>query len=96
MTQTLIEEQIKARCRTNQARLEGALYVEGGWYAVIQIPRTRTEEEWALLLLQQHGVLVQPGYFYDFEREAFLILSLLTEPSVFQQGVQRIEQVVFA
>ena len=85
-----IEGQIKERCRTNLARLDGALYVEGGWYAVIQIPRTRTEEEWALLLLQDHGVLVQPGYFYDFEREAFLVLSLLTEPSVFQDGMQRI------
>jgi len=66
------------------------LAVEGGWYAVAQVPRTRSEEEWVLALLEHHNVLVQPGFFYDFESEAFLILSLLTEPRQFQEGVRRI------
>ena len=66
------------------------LTVEGGWYAVAQVPRTRSEEEWVLALLEYHNVLVQPGFFYDFESEAFLILSLVTEPVQFQEGVRRI------
>jgi hypothetical protein len=66
------------------------LKVEGGWYAVAQVPRTRSEEEWVLTLLEHHNVLVQPGFFYDFESEAFLILSLLTESAQFQEGVRRL------
>lgn len=66
------------------------LHVEGGWYATIQVPRTRTEEEWTLDLLRKQSVLVQPGYFYDFESEAFLVLSLLTPEDVFREGVGRI------
>jgi hypothetical protein len=66
------------------------LKVEGGWYAVAQVPRTRSEEEWVLTLLEHHNVLVQPGFFYDFESEAFLVLSLLTESVQFQEGVRRL------
>lgn len=68
----------------------GILAAEGGWYAILQVPRTRTEEEWALDLLAARDVLVQPGFFYDFESEAFLVVSLLTPPEVFREGVNRI------
>ena len=68
----------------------GVLNVEGGWYAVLQVPRTKTEEEWALELLGQQDVLVQPGFFYDFESEAFLVVSLLTAPDGFAEGVRRL------
>jgi alanine-synthesizing transaminase len=67
-----------------------ALNVEGGWYATLQVPRIRSEEDWALLLLAEHDVLVQPGFFFDFESEAFLVISLLTPPEVFAEGVRRI------
>ncbi|MFN0165774.1 MAG: pyridoxal phosphate-dependent aminotransferase [Bryobacteraceae bacterium] len=92
-----VRRQIRERCARNLARLgdtlprtTGAevLPVEGGWYATIQVPRVRTEEEWAQVLLERHGVLVQPGYFYDFPREAYLIVSLLTHPEVFDQGLR--------
>jgi alanine-synthesizing transaminase len=49
-----------------------------------------TEEEWALTLLARRDVLVQPGFFFDFESEAFLVLSLLTESQVFEEGVRRL------
>ncbi|MBZ5579747.1 MAG: pyridoxal phosphate-dependent aminotransferase [Acidobacteriia bacterium] len=65
------------------------LAVEGGWCLTLQVPRVRTEEEWTLDLLSQCGVLVQPGFFYDFESEAFLVVSLLTEPVVFREGLTR-------
>jgi len=91
-----IQSQILDRTRANLARLRSSLEaksasvlnVEGGWYAVVQMPRTRTEEEWALHLLEHHNVLVQPGFFYDFETEAFLVLSLLTPPEMFTEGVR--------
>ena len=66
------------------------LDVEGGWYAVVEAPRIHTEENWVLTLLDQENVLVQPGFFFDFEKEAFLVLSLLTRPEVFEEGVRRI------
>ena len=43
-----------------------------------------------LNLLGEDGVLVQPGFFFDFEREAFLVISLLTAEDVFRKGVVRI------
>ncbi|MBC8164400.1 MAG: pyridoxal phosphate-dependent aminotransferase [Bryobacteraceae bacterium] len=62
---------------------------EAGWSAIVQVPRILSEEEWILTLLRTCGVLVQPGFFYDFGSEAFLIVSLLTEPGVFREGVRR-------
>ena len=94
-----IRRQILERTQANLATLREAigagspyqvLNVEGGWYAVLQVPRTRNEEEWTLDLLARSNVLVQPGFFYDFESEAFLVLSLLTPPEVFGEGMRRV------
>lgn len=93
-----VGQQIRARTRSNLDSLRSAaagsacrvLDVEGGWYATLQVPRIRSEEEWALDLLGKHDVHVQPGFFFDFETEAFLVLSLLTPPAVFAGGVRRI------
>jgi hypothetical protein len=57
---------------------------------VVQVPATLSEEERALRLLEKRGVLVHPGYFFDFPREAFLVLSLLTPPEVFDEGLRRL------
>jgi alanine-synthesizing transaminase len=93
-----VQEQIRQRTRGNLERLmERAagspcrcLHAEGGWYAILEVPRIRTEEEWALHLLAASDILVQPGFFYDFEAEAFLVLSLLTPPAIFAEGLRRI------
>ena len=93
-----IREQIRARTRRNLETLAaatgnsavGTLAVEGGWYATVRTPRVRTEEEWTLELLDRRGVLVQPGYFYDFDQDGLLVLSLLTPPEVFEEGVRRV------
>jgi aspartate/methionine/tyrosine aminotransferase len=66
------------------------LAVEGGWYITLQVPRWRGEEEWTLELLERSGVLVQPGFFYDFETEAHLVISLLTAPDTFREGLPRL------
>lgn len=92
-----LQEQIRARCRRNleflRARTEGTasrlLSVEGGWYAPLEIPRHMPEEEWVLSLLDQDNVLVHPGYFFDFRKEAYLILSLLPEEKIFDEAVER-------
>ena len=52
----------------------------------------RSEEEWSLELLAREDVLVQPGFFYDFESEAYLVVSLLTAPEVFREGMRRLRR----
>jgi alanine-synthesizing transaminase len=95
---TSVQGQIRKRTAANLAfarlALAGTaleiLAVEGGWSITIRVPRVCTEEEWCLELLERDNVLVQPGYFYDFEGEAFLVASLLTAPAEFQEGLARI------
>jgi hypothetical protein len=65
------------------------LDVEGGWSAILRLPRTRTEEAWALQFLEEDGVHVHPGHFYDFEGEAYVIVSLLTPEATLREGVRR-------
>ncbi len=91
--QNNIQQQINERCSENLVFLKAlmrALRVEGGWYATVEVPRNFTGDEWALRLLEDHGVLTQPSYFYDFEQDCYLVLSLLTEPGTFQEGARRI------
>jgi alanine-synthesizing transaminase len=66
------------------------LPAEGGWYAVLQVPAMQSEESLALQLLEHDRVLVHPGYFFDFPREAFLVLSLLPCPEAFDRAVSRL------
>jgi hypothetical protein len=97
-----VRDQIRSRTATNLDVLEHALAgsavtvlrTEGGWYATLQVPRTRSEEEWALTLLREQDVLVQPGFFFDFESEAFLVVSLLCKPEAFAEGVQRLRAIL--
>jgi alanine-synthesizing transaminase len=92
-----VRGQIRERTRRNLDTLIAAtvnsvnrtLAVEGGWYATVQVPRVRTEEEWALELLQHCDVLVQPGYFYDFDQDGLLVFSLLAAPDIFAEGLRR-------
>jgi len=63
---------------------------EGGWYAVLRVPATVSEEERVTRLLEERNVLVHPGYFFDFPREAFLILSLLPSPDSFAGGLEHV------
>lgn len=98
-----IREAIRTRTRENldvitrtielvpAARL---LPVEGGWTAVIRMPRLESDEEFALRLLDEHGVVVHPGYFFDFDRDGYLVVSLLTRPDVFIEGVTRLVEAI--
>jgi alanine-synthesizing transaminase len=97
-----VQRQIRERTVANLAFARRALAgsaanilaVEGGWYITLQVPRIRSEEEWTLRLLEEDGVLVQPGFFYDFASEAYLVVSLLTEAGIFREGMARIVEEV--
>lgn len=89
---------IQARLRENlaHARRLAADYpactllpVEGGWTGVLRVPAVRSEESMVLGLLQDEQVLVHPGYFFDFDHEAYLIISLLPPPVLFQDAFSR-------
>lgn len=94
-----VADAILERVRANHAALrrlaEGfpacrVLRVDGGWYAVVQAPAIRSEESLVIELLRRDGVLVHPGHFFDFPREAFLVISLLPPPDVFVGAASRV------
>jgi aspartate/methionine/tyrosine aminotransferase len=63
---------------------------EGGWYAVLRVPHIHSSADWALELLQRDSVHVHPGYLFDFAGEAYLVVSLLTRPQIFREGIGRL------
>jgi aspartate/methionine/tyrosine aminotransferase len=83
-----------ARLTANRTTLERALRgtdatllpADGGWSAVVRVPRDQGEEEWVLRLLKRHGLRVHPGFFFDFPVEAFLVVSLLGPENEFSRG----------
>lgn len=92
-----VRQQIIGRVRENYEDVRGlgasrpaieVLGADAGWSAVLRVPSTRSEDDLVLELLEQDGVLVHPGYFFDFPHEAFVVVSLLPQPSTFHQGVQ--------
>lgn len=94
-----IRHQIQARISGNYAELHrmanahpslDVLHADGGWSAVVRVPSTRSEEDLVLELLERDGVLVHPGFFFDFSCESFVIVSLLPEPPRFAEGVRRL------
>jgi aspartate/methionine/tyrosine aminotransferase len=96
----LVRAQIVSRLRANHATLRAVvggangaavLPADGGWTAVIRVPATRSETSLVLDLLERDGVVVHPGYFFDFPHEAFLVLSLLPEPDVFGRAVRLLQ-----
>jgi aspartate/methionine/tyrosine aminotransferase len=70
------------------------LRVEGGWYAVVRVPAVQSDENLAIELLRKTAVVVHPGHFYDFPNDGYLILSLITEPAVFREGMTRLLPVI--
>jgi alanine-synthesizing transaminase len=82
-----VQRQIHSRLRANLGLLDRRLRVEAGWYAIVPV---MDEEETTLRLLEEKNVLVQPGYFYDFQRPGYIVLSLLTPPEVFRAGIREI------
>jgi alanine-synthesizing transaminase len=98
-----IQRQLLDRVLGNLAELDSQLAaqkscqrlsVEGGWYAVLRVPVTQTDEELAVNLLRRKSVLAHPGHFYDFPSDGYLVLSLITPGAEFATGVQRVLEMV--
>lgn len=66
------------------------LETQGGWYAILRVPSICSDEEWALRLIKEDGVLIHPGHFYDFPSEGYLVLSLLPLPEIFEEGTRKL------
>jgi aspartate/methionine/tyrosine aminotransferase len=66
------------------------LSVQGGWYAVLRVPVTRSDEELAIELVREKSVVVHPGHFFDFPSDGYLILSLITPEDEFGEGISRV------
>ncbi len=93
--QPQILERVRSNLRWLDAQLTPAcsvdrLRAEGGWYAILRVPSTRSDDDWAIEILSRDGVFVHPGHFYDIPGEAFLVVSLLVEPGVLERGVERL------
>jgi aspartate/methionine/tyrosine aminotransferase len=96
-SRSVAERAIGERTRANLAWLAAEvtgsaaslLDVEGGWYATLRLPRTRDEEAWALRFLEEDAVHVHPGHFFDFEEEAYVVVSLLTPEATLREGARR-------
>ena len=94
-----VQRQLMIRVLGNLAELDRQLagqkacqrlQVEGGWYAVLRVPVTRSDEELAIELVRVKAVLVHPGHFYDFESDGYLVLSLIGEAGEFAEGCRRV------
>ena len=98
-----IQRQLSARVLENMRTLDQLLEakssckrlaVEGGWYAVLRVPVTRTDEELAIELLTTKQVMVHPGHFYNFPGDGYLIVSLITKAEEFREGVVRLLELI--
>jgi alanine-synthesizing transaminase len=91
------QQQCMERTRNNLAQLDkllstqklcARLNLEGGWYAILKVPVTASDEELALELLNTRGVYVHPGHFYDFPADGYLVVSLITLERSFAAGIE--------
>jgi aspartate/methionine/tyrosine aminotransferase len=94
-----VRARIQARVRVNRDHLAALLGPAsaasllpgpGAWSAIVRVPAVRGDEAWALGLLEDAGVLVHPGYFFDLAGGDHLVPSVLAEPAVFTEGIQRL------
>jgi alanine-synthesizing transaminase len=93
------QRQLNRRVRENLAELDrqlnlqksaSRLRIEGGWYAVLRVPATRSDEDLAISLLEEKGVYVHPGHFFNFPAEGYVVVSLMTPQQDFAEGMKRL------
>ncbi len=94
-----LQQQLRERVNANLAELDRQLAgqrscrrleVEAGWYVVLRVPATRSDEELAIAVLQEKGVVVHPGHFYDFTSDGYVVLSLIPRPELFAEGLRQL------
>jgi aspartate/methionine/tyrosine aminotransferase len=98
-----LQQQLLQRIAANMLELDRQLdsdkpctrlRVEGGWYAILRVPVTQSDEDLAIKLLQAHRVLVHPGHFYDFPEDGYVVISLIAPNAEFREGISRLLQFV--
>ncbi len=64
---------------------------DAGWYVILTQSEPRIDDD-ALVtaLARDDGVLVHPGYFFDFEEEGLLVVSLLPRAEELEAGISAI------
>jgi aspartate/methionine/tyrosine aminotransferase len=96
---TSVQRQIMDRVLANLEELDQQLArqntcqrlnVESGWYVIVRVPVTKSDEELAIELLRERAVLVHPGHFFDFPSDGYLVLSLITPSEEFAEGTRRL------
>ena len=95
-TRGAFREQVMGRVRRNLSEMDrqlarqeacSRLECDGGWAAVLRVPATQLDEELAIALLDERGVLVHPGHFYDFDRQGYIVASLIVPEQEFAEGI---------
>jgi alanine-synthesizing transaminase len=93
-TRAAIQRRLESNLGVLRAAFEGSAAsvpkIDGGWYAMVLVPSVLTDDEWAMRLLREEHVFVHPGWLYDATEAPWLVLSLLTEPERFREGVRRL------
>ncbi len=94
-----VQQQLLERIRTNRTELARQLLGqnacelldgEGGWYAVLRVAAHQSDEERAIQLMREEHVIVHPGHFFDFPKDGFLVVSLITPQETFAEGIKRL------
>jgi alanine-synthesizing transaminase len=92
------QKQVLTRVKRNLGELDRQLTlrkactrleIEGGWYAIVRVPATRTDDDLAVDLLTKRGIYVHPGHFYDFPKDGHLIVSLIMPEREFAEGCRQ-------
>jgi alanine-synthesizing transaminase len=96
-----VQKQVRMRIERNlhmlnqqisRQELVSRLEFEGGWYAVLRVPAICADEELAIRLMREQHVVIHPGHFYDFPRDGYLIVSLITPENDFKRGINKLLQ----
>jgi alanine-synthesizing transaminase len=100
-----LQPQLLQRVRGNRASLQKLissqpacelLDADAGWYAVLRVPARGSDEDLVIDLLHKQNVVVHPGHFYDFPKDGFLVLSLITPTEIFHEGISRLVKFLHA
>jgi aspartate/methionine/tyrosine aminotransferase len=99
VVQPMLLDRVRANLRELDSQLSRSssckrLEVEGGWYAVLRVPVTQSDEQLAIKILRAGSVLVHPGHFYDFPQDGFVVLSLIAPVDEFREGVRKVLETI--
>jgi aspartate/methionine/tyrosine aminotransferase len=97
-----VRNQIRLRVQTNYKLLQNiftdsstsVLRVEGGWYAILQLPQKYSDDNWTEEILTHQNILVQPGHFFDMEQKSCIVISLLPISSLFEDALLRLQRFI--